>query len=452
MKWITRILFGILIVTITGACQQQRHSNDPIVDRPPRKVAGIDPAGLPELLTYPDDDRDVEKRFAAVMIGITRELSGIEALNDKVIADRSPAVRAACAWAIGEIADPSGIEPLERTLRDASAAVRAAAVEALGRYDDPNALSILAKLSESGKGPLAMAALRSIAWKDTPTRHQLLSKIEPGDPHRFVAPGQPFSQAVGKIWYVDAASGNDNANGSEDAPFQSIGRAITELRAGAGDRIYASSGKAALPFRESVDIPADRSGTSGAPTVIAAWPGKSPPVLDGAKAESPDTPFLEDGIHISASFVRVNGFTVRHYKDSGIDIDGGTGCVVSNCVVQKCDRHGIFLYYAPASAIVNADVSQCNFQGISIRTSPKAAVLGGRSTGNGIDGLLFLWDSDDALVDNFTASGNQRGIGFIRGSHGGRIFRSKLTGNVADIGIEADCSAELIDTMVGNHP
>ncbi len=244
---------------------------------------------------------------------------------------------------------------------------------------------------------------------------------------------------------MESSAGDDNNEGSAKLPFRTLGRAVKELRAGAGDRIFAASSDTRSPFRESVDIPNQFSGLPNSPTVIAAWPGKNPPILDGAKEEAPEVPALEDGIHVGASFVHIKGVVVRHYKDSGIDIDGGTGCVVADCTVERCDRHGIFFYYAPRCSVINAKVSGCNFQGISIRTSPYAVVLGGSSNDNGIDGLLFLWDTDDVVVDGFRAGGNQRGVGFIRGSQRGRIYRSDITGNKTDVGVDSDCSVELID-------
>jgi parallel beta-helix repeat protein len=438
----------ILLLAILLAACRARVEQAP--DRSPRKVGGLDPVKIVAMLKDTDDERDVQKRYAAVVAGAMREQSAIDLLNAMVIREKSPAVRQACAWALGEMADATSISPLTQALRDRDPAVRSAAVDALGRYDDPDVMNLIKGVAEGPEGALALTAMQALASADSPQRRAMLADADPGKPDRFTAAGEPYKTVRGKTWYVDASAGNDLAAGTEAAPFKTLARAIQEIKAGAGDAILATSGANDAPFRESLVFGPDKSGARNGMTLLGAWPGKPTPILDGATPTSPDKPSLERGISITGSFVRIDGFTVRRFQDSGIDLDGAVSCVVSNCTVENCDRHGIFLYYSADSAVINPRVSRCNFQGISIRSSARPAVLGGTSDHNGIDGLLFLWGTEDALVDGFSATGNRRGISFIRGSHNGRVFRSKLEGNSEfDLVVEPDSSAQAVDTRVG---
>ncbi|MCB9477243.1 MAG: HEAT repeat domain-containing protein [Deltaproteobacteria bacterium] len=436
----------ILVIFAAAACQHPSPVND--LPPKPRAVGDLDPVEMVRALEYPDDDRDVQRRFAAIMVGLMRELSAIELLNEKVVIDRSPRVRAAAAFALGEMKDFTSIEPLVNATHDRVGAVRIAAIHALGQFEDPAAEDRLKEMAKD-HGPEALAAVRAIAERNSVARQDMLKGLSLDDPRRFMESGEPYAPESGRAWYVDATDGDDEGEGSKASPFKTLNRAIKELRGGAGDRLFATSGRDETPFRESVTLPFEMSGTRNAPTVLSAWPDRPPPVLDGASPEKPDEPAEEDGIHLDADFVQVDGFVVRRFRDSGIDLNGVTGCVISNCVVELCDRHGIFLYYAPDNALIDPTVRKCNYQGISIRSSPRALVLGGLSERNGIDGLLFLWDSDDGVVDGFTARGNQRGLGLIQGSNDLRVFRSVLEGNKeADLSLEPDSSVQVVASKV----
>ena len=260
------------------------------------------------------------------------------------------------------------------------------------------------------------------------------------------------SSLQARTWFVDASKGNDDGDGSTSEPFRSLSRAVRELRGGAGDSVLASSGSEGRVFHEEVSIRPEQSGTPGRPTTIAAWPDQPPPILDGALTGKPGEPGLKTGLHVGASFVQVRGLTVRNYVENGIQLNGSTGNMVIDCRVEGCDRHGIFAYYSPGSTVLRADVQGCFNQGISVRNSPGTAVLGGRSDGNGIDGLLLLHNSDDVLIERFTATGNKRGVALTTGSNGVRIIGARLRGNSQyDLAIEPGCDAALVETTADSR-
>lgn len=80
-----------------------------------------------------------------------------------------------------------------------------------------------------------------------------------------------ISEGAGRLIYV-SSSGNDNNSGSISKPLRTIQAAVD--RATSGDTIYVRQGT----YAEAVRIA--RSGTSGNPITIRAYPGESP-VIDG---------------------------------------------------------------------------------------------------------------------------------------------------------------------------
>lgn len=380
------------------------------------------------ILNDPDDEKDALKRYAAVVLGIQRHVEAAQTLNAVLGRHISPSVRAAAAWALGELRQDSSLMPLVAATKDRDAAVRQSAIAALALYEEPESLDALADIARNGPGPDALAAWKALAAADTPERRARLDAL-PTDPARFADASFPVAKATGRAIYVDATSGDDGGDGTEARPFRTMVRATAELRGGVGDRVLATSGDANKPFYETVEIPRAASGLPNLPTTIAAWPGRPRPILDGASPAKSDVPQRDDGFHTAASYIHIDGFIVRRFVDSGVDFDGGMGCVVSRTRVEHCTRHGIFFYYAPNGVVYDCEVEGCDYQGISIRSSPRPAVLGGRSINNGIDGLLLLWDTDGALVSEFSAWGNRRGIAFIEGSNDGRVIGPVLRDN-----------------------
>ena len=82
----------------------------------------------------------------------------------------------------------------------------------------------------------------------------------------------PTPQPVVQDAYYVAASGDDSAAGSVDAPYRTIQHGVDQLKA--GDVLYVREGV----YTEEVII--DNSGESGNPITISAYPGERP-IIDG---------------------------------------------------------------------------------------------------------------------------------------------------------------------------
>jgi len=96
-----------------------------------RQVKPADSPALKERLAKIDDlaDEDPAKALPPLL---------------GALADKDPRIRAAAAEALGEVGDPSAIEPLGKALAsDADSNVREAAAEALGDVGSPNAIPML---------------------------------------------------------------------------------------------------------------------------------------------------------------------------------------------------------------------------------------------------------------------------------------------------------------------
>lgn len=424
------------------------------VGQPQESAQELGELSLPELnlseliaiLCDPSDKDDARKRYAAILLGIVGHEPATDCLHQVLRGERNPSVRAAAVRALAELGAAASLPEIENALLDPQSEVRVAAVEALGRLGGEASLDPLTKTA-NGRGPEALAALQALAR--TQQGRELLNQLPYGPASRFRAPMPPTSPLDARLWYVDASSGNDDGEGSKEQPFLSLSRAVRELRGGAGDQVLATSGELGLSFHEEVSITPDRSGTQTRPTRIEAWPDRPPPILDGSLPDRPGKPGLKTGIHVGASYVRVRGFTVRHFVENGIALNGSTGNVVEECNVERCDRHGIFAYYSPNTTIVRSKVSGCQHQGISIRSSPGTAVIGGLSSDNGFDGILLLQDSDHVLIDGLHASGNKRGIAATSHSNGTRLVGVTLTNNSQDnLYFDTDCPVILIDSSI----
>lgn len=72
----------------------------------------------------------------------------VDALGNR-LGDGHPNVRDRAAWALGEIEDPTAVEPLLKALQDSEAGVRARAAWALGEIENPTAVTgLLAALAD----------------------------------------------------------------------------------------------------------------------------------------------------------------------------------------------------------------------------------------------------------------------------------------------------------------
>ena len=136
--------------------------------------------------------------------------------------------------------------------------------------------------------------------------------------------GSPLLLSGGETIVVSPRAG-DGGNGSAEAPYASLERALK--RAKPGDTVALRDGVYALTAR----IRATLNGTAQAPIVIRAWP-KETPILDGAaiKMNLYDTLFELD----KSSHVVVDGLEVRNSAGRGINLHECADVSVRNCSIR----------------------------------------------------------------------------------------------------------------------
>ncbi len=436
-------------------------------------------------LNYNDDDRDEDRRLAAVMLGVHRQSEATAMLIEHLERDADPKVRAACAFALGRIGGEQAVEALFKSLPNPSPLVRGEIVRALdGRLNAERAARLLA-FAENSDGDTQLLTARVLAGAGFAKEAKSL-KV---DPVRMAVENEP------RRLYVDATAGNDAAPGTSEQPVATIKQGLELL--GPGDTLYVA-GKAKEPLRETVVIPARLSGLPQQPTRLLAWPGKPRPVIQptreydaaafradeeggyrltvdetvygvaiiqgsqvlsltmpelddeyadgvftydeqskelrltvkpdrGKFAGKVEVAFAPDGIVVEgANDVLISGFDVLYAPDSGLDAEHAYRVSFIDCSATHCLRHGIFTYYAPLATIDSCRADYCVYQGISVRTSPQTVISRCRATHNRTHGILLLYDTDDAVVLACESRLNFRQLSFIQGSDFGRVIKCRF--------------------------
>jgi len=148
-------------------------------------------------------------------------------------------------------------------------------------------------------------------WKITPVFCALLAA------GTWTAP----AFASGHVYYV-AVGGNDNAAGTQDAPWKTISRAARSVMP--GDTVYVRGGT----YNETIDVNQSGSVAAG-PIVFASYPGETA-VVSGAGLSVPSNAMRGLWNLNNVSYVTVQGFDVGSYIASstsatpvGIYLNGG---------------------------------------------------------------------------------------------------------------------------------
>ncbi len=455
----------------------------------PTTVARAEAESWVATLMYPDDDRDLDRRFAALRLGIHRQAWALDTLIRQLRGDRDPAVRAACAYSVGRIGGDRAVGALVDAITDPVREVRTAAIEALDGQVNPYVAGKLEELSRQGDGPTALAAARVL---------EAAGSLGPGWIGSRQRPAEPAPMPATTGVYVDPAAGDDANKGYREKPVRTIRRGLALLQP--GDALMIAGLPGGQPIREPVLVPASLSGEAQNPTRILAWPGRPRPVIsptrqipaaafasdakgiwrtktdfrvfgafvvrsashlevlpmadsrqelkpgmcwfDAAQSEltinfgdrplprAVEAGFAQQGVYIDGAHdVVVQDLDVRFAPDSGFDANASPRVAFVNCTASYCDRHGFFFYYSPHGTVRGCRASYCAFQGVSVRASPETILTAVQSTSNGVDGILFLYDSDGCLAVDSVATGNFRGVSFIEGSTHGRVIGGDYTGN-----------------------
>ncbi len=173
--------------------------------------------------------------------------------------------------------------------------------------------------------------------------------------------------AAGRYLYVDQPPvGSDAQDGTFDAPFGSIAKAVSVARA--GDTIFVRGGTYAI----SEPIVIETGGVEGRWLTITAFPGETP-IIDGigVRKDYRKAPYTKDAargrydmdlglvqIMGRPEFVRFQGFHIRNSQQAGINAygpekeDRGRFVEVSFNTTERCFSMGIIVHSVDDLAII----------------------------------------------------------------------------------------------------
>ena len=125
-------------------------------------------------------------------------------------------------------------------------------------------------------------------------------------------------------YYVDCnnPSANDSNPGTLNSPWETIKHAAETLAA--GDTVFVRAGI----YNEHVYLGQDGNSAQGY-IVFSAYPGETP-IIDGTGATESN-----NGIIITASYVKLLGFEIRNWDENGIWIESTANFEISDCVVHN---------------------------------------------------------------------------------------------------------------------
>jgi hypothetical protein len=146
-------------------------------------------------------------------------------------------------------------------------------------------------------------------------------------------------------FYV-AQTGNDNNNGSINAPFKTITRAVSS--AVAGDIIYLRGGVHTLTARVSIS----KNGTATNRFRLLAFPGDARPVLDFSALSVSDA---NRGISLSGNFWHFYGFDIFKAGDNGLHISGDNNIIEFCSFYENADSGCQLSNGAANNQIINCD-------------------------------------------------------------------------------------------------
>jgi hypothetical protein len=281
----------------------------------------------------------------------------------------------------------------------------------------------------------------------------------------FVVAGiSAISPSARAASYAVSPSGSDTASGLSGAPWRTIQRALTTVKA--GDVVTVEDGTYAGLACDGV------SGTAAAPIVFRSrnrW---------GAKVTSATPDSTEDFVQLSScSYVTLDGFEVSGAPRSGIAILGNQndgsdarGVIIQNCYshnnggTSKAGRHdGVFSGFALDLTIQDNRIDMTGEHGIYVsNAADNPAILRNdvSNTGNnciqinadlstGGDGLISNWRIEGNTVRNCNGSAGFNLDGAIHG-----VARNNVIYNATGAGItlfKGDGAEASHDNLIVNN-
>lgn len=184
-------------------------------------------------------------------------------------------------------------------------------------------------------------------------------------------------------WFV-AQNGSDNNNGSINAPYKTITKAVSS--AVAGDIIYLRGGTHTYTSKISIT----KVGTAANRFYLLAYPGDARPVLDfsGMAVSSSNR-----GIQLSGQYWTIKGIDIYKAGDNGMHIDGAFNIVEFCSFYENADTGLQLAGGANNNQIINCD-SYFNKDATDGNADGFAAKLD-VGTGNSFKGCRAWQNSDD---------------------------------------------------------
>jgi parallel beta-helix repeat protein len=212
-----------------------------------------------------------------------------------------------------------------------------------------------------------------------------------------------FSASAG-VYYV-AAGGNDQAAGTQAAPYASVAKA--QVSATAGDTVYIRSGVYEFSGTSAtIGIAFSKSGQQNRRIHYFPYPGEVPvfdffDLLPNARVT---------GFDITAGWIHLRGLEVRGVQqivtgDSwGIRIRGSNN-ILENLNVHHCEAPGIFITSGGGNLVVNCD-SHDNYD--PLEGGGNGDGFGGHANSTGNTGNIFrgcrAWNNSDDGYDCINCS------------------------------------------------
>jgi hypothetical protein len=197
--------------------------------------------------------------------------------------------------------------------------------------------------------------------------------------------------------YYVATNGNDSNSGASNAPYATLGKAVSV--ANPGNLIYVRGGN----YVTTTKVQITRNGTPASPIRLRAFPGEKPVFDFSGQAFSSSNRGIElkaawwhvfgleifgagdNGLNISSNFNTIELCVFHDCRDTGLQISTSSGSFPSSNLVINCDSYRNF----------DTDTHGENADGFA----PKLAGLGPGNTFRG----CRAWDNADDGWDLFAA-------------------------------------------------
>lgn len=153
---------------------------------------------------------------------------------------------------------------------------------------------------------------------------------------------------MAKTYYVSAANGNDNNNGSQGKPLKTIQAGVDKAKA--GDTVLVRAGV----YNEQVTI--RKRGQEARKYTIAGQEGEAV-VVDGTGLGLGEAAPLFN-VQKSAHVV-ISGFELRRSSGRGVVIDESDSISLTHCHIHNCQSGGIFAQDSSNLVVENCKVHTC---------------------------------------------------------------------------------------------